>query len=461
MISRISGTSPSQTGLDSRVRSSRCSNIPSRSSGQRPRPAWAAWNRLNQSNRSWTGSTTRPRSSGARPPGPLRRLGNRGIGVDAIKKSLQDPNPLTRRGAVRIFAYQFYGMDTRLDLAERLLELSRDPDLWTRLQALKTLRQWFYRTNDQAFQRRIIDTYLARMAEPEVAVVRKNLSEGLYIMLDENLGGGVSLQKNIAQLPESLRPRILEARRSFERDVLLTPVLGALERGTDLQRTAVLDAFDGSFFKGRHFARQPEAMIDVGNDREFGFLYEPGLDVLESTFAPLMKADLPARSRQQVLQLASFFRLPARTQKSSIQAVFLRRLLDPDPGVRASARAIVSDELDASSGLEAPEPLALLRSALEDGAEAERDAALQLIGRDERLVTRPEILDAIRRLVNRQEVAASLLPVLRWPVVHDAEVLAIVLHGWPKLTAPQRLQAIEALLEADRHSSTSLNPANR
>ncbi len=52
----------------------------------------------------------------------------------------------------------------------------------------------------------------------------------------------------------------------------------------------------------------------------------------------------------------------------------------------------------------------------------------------------------IRRLVNRQEAAASLLPVLRWPVVHDAEVLAIVLHAWPNLTTPQRLQAIEALL---------------
>ena len=39
------------------------------------------------------------------------------------------------------------------------------------------------------------------MAVPEAAVVRKNLSEGLYIMLDENLGGGVSLQKNIEQLP--------------------------------------------------------------------------------------------------------------------------------------------------------------------------------------------------------------------------------------------------------------------
>ena len=100
-------------------------------------------------------------------------------------------------------------MDTRLDLAERLVELTRDPDLWTRLQALRSLRQrWFHRTGDiLPSQRRIIDTYLARMAEPDVAVVRKNLSEGLYIMLDENLGGAVSLQKNIAELPEKLSAR--------------------------------------------------------------------------------------------------------------------------------------------------------------------------------------------------------------------------------------------------------------
>ena len=66
---------------------------------------------------------------------------------------------------------------------------------------------------------------------PEAAVVRKNLSEGLYIMLDENLGGGVSLQKNIEQLPAEMRPRILEARRVFERDVLFAPLMAALARG--------------------------------------------------------------------------------------------------------------------------------------------------------------------------------------------------------------------------------------
>ena len=169
-------------------------------------------------------------------------------------------------------------------------------------------------------------------------VVRKNLSEGLYIMLDENLGGGVSLQKNIESLPEAMRPRILEARRAFERDVLLTPVLAALEHGNDLEREAVLDAFDGSFFKGRSFARQPEAMIDVGNDREFGFLYQPELSALEATFTPLLTADLPARARRQAIQLAGFFKLPGRTRSSSIQTALLRRLSDPEPEVRAAAR---------------------------------------------------------------------------------------------------------------------------
>ena len=70
---------------------------------------------------------------------------------------------------------------------------------------------------------------------PEAAVVRKNLSEGLYIMLDENLGGGVSLQKNVEQLPAAMRPRILEARRAFERDVLFAPLMAALEKGNELQ----------------------------------------------------------------------------------------------------------------------------------------------------------------------------------------------------------------------------------
>ena len=376
----------------------------------------------------------------------LRRLGNQGLGMDSIAAALEDANPRVRRGAVRIFAYQFHGMDTRPDIPESLIRLTRDPDLWTRLQALRTLRQWFYRTKDTALARRIVETYLARMAEPALAVIRKNLSEGLYIMLDENLGGGVSLQKNIESLPAPLRPRIMDARRAFERDVLLIPALAALDRGNDLQRAAVLDAFDGSFFKGRSFARQPESMIDVGNDREFGFLYQPELSALETTFAGLLSADLPATERRQTLQLASFFRLPGRTHNASIQTAVLRELLDTRPNVREASRAIVADDDFNPDGIEDdPARIALIQSALV-GTDEGRQAVMKLIGRNRRLAARPEIIAAIRGLMKRDETAPSFLPLLRRPVFHDAEVLAIVLHAWPRLTPPERLQAIEALL---------------
>ena len=74
------------------------------------------------------------------------------------------------------------------------------------------------------------------------------------------------------------------------------------------------------------------------------------------------------------------------------------------------------------------------------------EAVLSAIGRNERLAGRPEVMAAIRRLMNRDELAPTLLPVLRLPVIRDAEVVSIVLHSWPRLAQPQRLLAIEALL---------------
>src|ERR1700722_5848181 len=101
------------------------------------------------------------------------------------------------------------------------------------------------------------------MAEPEVAVDRQVLAEGMYILLDENLGGGVSLQKNLAALPEKFRRNALKGREAVEQGVLLGPILAALGSGNALQREALVRSFDGSFFKGRTYARQPTGMLDV------------------------------------------------------------------------------------------------------------------------------------------------------------------------------------------------------
>ncbi|MGC8641236.1 MAG: HEAT repeat domain-containing protein [Isosphaeraceae bacterium] len=378
----------------------------------------------------------------------LRRLGNEGIGVDAIKAALQDPDPRVRRGATRIFAYQFYGMDSRLDLAERLIELTADTDLWTRLQALRTLRQWFYRTADTGLRRRIIATYLARMAQADVPVIRKNLSEGLYIMLDENLGGGVSLQKNIAELPEALRPGILQARQDVERDVLLTPLLRALEAGNPLQRAAVLQAFDGSFFKGRSYARQPSNTLDVGNDREFGFLYEPPLDLVERTFIRLLETSRQdsAHTRRQAIQLCSFFKIPDRTENAAIQTYLLEALDDPDATVRETARSVVGRELALSGAEKDPQRVRAIAAILSgDKSSANRASVLGAIGRNPRLGDRPEIKAAIMGLLHRDDAAGLLLPVLGRSDFSDAQRLEVLDRGWERLDHEARGRALDLL----------------
>jgi len=376
----------------------------------------------------------------------LRRLGNRGIGVEAIKAALDSPDPATRRGAARVFAYQFPGMDGRVDLADRLIARTADPDLWTRLQALRSLRQWFYRTADDGLRRRIVLAYLARMAEPDEPVVRKALSEGMYILLDENLGGGVSLGKNLATLPEKYRRKALLGREAVERDVLLGPILAALEGGNALQREALVRSFDGSFFRGRGYARRPTGMIDVGNDREFGFLHDPPADLLDRTFAALLAADASPEVRRRSIRLASFFLVPGRSADPAIQSALLRGLTDPDEGVRGAAAAAVGDDLALIGAEDDPGRVALVRSAMA-GPEAGRRAIVRSIARNPSLLARPEIRADLRALLARDESVAALLPVLAGTTFADAEVLAAIRAGWGRAPDPtSRLALLDALI---------------
>lgn len=375
----------------------------------------------------------------------LRRLGNAGLGVDAILGALQSPDPLVRRGATRIFAYQFYGMDDRPAIAIRLLQLTDDPDLWTRLQALKTLRQWFYRTADPTLRRRIVFAYLSRMADETVPIVRKNLAEGMYIMLDENLGGGVSIQKNIAQLPETMRPRILAARAEVERAVLLKPLLSALESGSERQKAAILRSFDGSFFQGRSYARRPTNMIDVGNDREFGFLYEPPSDMLDRTFAAVFEDSMPADVRCQAIQLARFFLVPGRTASPIVQGALLKALDDPDPGVRKAAGEAVA-ELSLRGIAANPELRAEVVRQLQ-GSEEAASAVVRALTREPDLIAVPEILASLRALLPRESAASILQPLLIRPEFTDAEVLDVLSRGWERVREPsERLELVETLL---------------
>ena len=377
----------------------------------------------------------------------LRKLGNRGIGVDAIRAALGSPDPATRRGAVRVFAQQFWGMDTKGDLADALIGLMGDPDLLVRLEATRSLRQWFYRTADVALQRRIVDAYLARMAVPDEPVVRRALAEGMYIMLDENLGGGVSLGRTLMALPERSRRRALAGREAVERDVLLGPILAAIAGGNALQREALVRSFDGSFFAGRSYARRPTGMIDVGNDREFGFLYDPPGDLLDRTFGALLAApDLPAATRAGAIRLASFFLVPGRTADPAIRASLLQGLLDPDPAVRRAARDVVARDLTLAIAEDDPGAPDLIRRALA-GDDAGRRAIIAALGRSSGLLAVPAIVADLRGQLADDAAVVGLAPVLLDPAFADAEVVRAAAHAWPRATDPaDRLAWLDALL---------------
>ena len=377
----------------------------------------------------------------------LRKLGNRGVGIDAIRDALASSNPATRRGAVRIFAQQFPGMDTRVDLADALIGLTDDPDLRTRLEALRSLRQWFYRTADTGLQARIINAYLARMALPDEPVVRQALREGMYIMLDENLGGGVSLQRTLAILPERSRRRAIEGRESVERDILLGPILAALETGNALQRESLLASFDGSFFPGRFYARQPTGMIDIGNDREFGFLYQPPAELLDRLFHALMSApDLSPNARMGAIRLAGFFEVAGRTTDPIVQTTILSGLLDPDPSVLDAARAVVSRDFSLTGAEADPTRLDWIRRAI-DAGDPERRAIIAALSRNPGLLTVPSIVADLRvRLLDPSSVVA-LAPVARSLLFSDAEVIAAAALAWPLATQPaDRLAWLDAVL---------------
>jgi len=264
-------------------------------------------------------------------------------------------------------------------------------------------------------------------------------------MLDENLGGGVSLQKNIEQLPEHLRPGILAARADFERGVLLTPVLSALESGNDLQREAILNAFDGSFFAGRSFARRPTGMIDVGNDREFGFLYEPPASVLERTFRALLDSETRPVLRRKAILLASFFLAPERSADPTLRRLLLEAMNDADHGVAEAAREVVAKSINLSDiDSDAVSKDSLMRALRDDGPV--QTAILQALGRHPALLERPEVRDAVRSLLDRPDAALRMKPVLSSRIITDAETLSLITAAYPLAKTPgDRLALLEIL----------------
>lgn len=390
----------------------------------------------------------------------LRQFGNRGDGIETIQASLRSDDWRIRRAAARIFSYHYFGMDERLDLASELMKLTNDENFWTRLEALKSLRQWFYRSGENAFKREIVDLYIDHMGRDEHSAIRTNLAQGMYIMLDENQAGGVSLERNIARFPyERDRETVLAARRHVEQSVLLEPVMEALTSGNALQKTTLLASFDGSFFAGRFYARNPTGMIDVGNDREFSFYYHPPQSVLDRTFGSLFKSELPPASRSQAIQLASFFFVPRKTSNPELQHFLLASLQNENELVSGAALKTVRDDLVLKRENQNNEIETLLLESLAHNKTEIRLAALESIKRTPEWLNDAKISGHLRGVVEEGSDLPMLLALVDTEVIDDETATRILTENWvevrdegERVALIDRLFTRRAMLETESPS---------
>ncbi|MDZ4861369.1 MAG: discoidin domain-containing protein, partial [Candidatus Hydrogenedentes bacterium] len=376
----------------------------------------------------------------------------RGHGADALKFALQSADPVVRRSAARAFAYQFQEMDGRMDIAREFAGLINDPDELTRLQALRTLRQWFYRSDDPEFKQFVIKTVIDRMGvEGETPAMRVNLAQNMYILLDENQSGGVSMQRNIRDVPKDVAARVLEGRVTVEQSFLLEPVLTAMAEGNALQSEALLESFDGSFFKGRYYARIPRDMIDVGNDREFSFMFTPEQSYLESTLGKVLETDPRPAQQSRAIQLATFFEMPQQSSDAAFQGAVLSATLADDTTLRATARDSVRrfmrirpDAGNATTG----KVIALLNSG-----DAELQAALVAsLARSPEALANEGVKTTLQTLAEGRIAAdapgTDLLPLLSTAMLTDQQAMAVIDMAWNAVQdkpAAERIPVVQAL----------------
>ncbi|MCC6699278.1 MAG: discoidin domain-containing protein [Candidatus Hydrogenedentes bacterium] len=382
----------------------------------------------------------------------MRQLGNKGYGAEALKVALQSADPLARRSAVRVFAYQFQEMDTRLDIAETLFPLLSDPDLLTRLQAVRTLRQWWYRSDRPEFKASIVNAFIERMGvEGEVPLMRTNLAQNMYILLDENQSGGVSMQRNIRDLPKDMGERVLQGRVSVEQSILLEPVLTALASGNELQREALLESFDGSFFKGRYYARVPRDMIDVGNDREFSFMFLPDMTYLDATLGKLIDTESRAAQKRRGLQLASFFEMPGQSNSTSLQTTLLASMYAEDSALRETARDVVRRDLILHTSQD-PTVVERVNAILAGTDQNAQAVLLASVARSPEAIGNETIATAVRALADQTitgDVAnADLLPLVSTPLLDDRQAIAVLSTAWTALQdqpAAEKIRVVDAI----------------
>ena len=259
-----------------------------------------------------------------------RNIPPEGGATNVIGAALDHPNERARWGAMRVFAQHFSYLTGKNEIADKLIARLSDPHTPVRMQAAKSLTQWFYWAKDESLRDRIADAFIARMAVNEHPWMRRNLMEGFYSLADENVRYlynnwiGHLAQKEDRDMAVAAHHE--SSRRMAER------IARALETGNELQREGLLRGLTefhlrhGGYTNAGRYTR-------IGNDIETIVFYAEGAPAMERALTPLVNSPDAARRERAIL---AAYTLRDNTLADLPLAV-MRRLNDPEASVRAAS----------------------------------------------------------------------------------------------------------------------------
>jgi HEAT repeat protein len=252
----------------------------------------------------------------------LRQTGNSGIGVPEIQAALSNNEAGTRRWAARIFQQHYYHLAKNEQLARSVVGLISDPDPLTRVHAVQSSWRWWEASADLKLRGEIEDALIGRFSPEKEPLVRQNLVQAMYNLMDENEG---QLFNNwMTALQEADREKLRRARIEFEEKPLARKMAAAIGNNTDEPlRDGALSVFEHWFLRG-----------GLGNDSEWiNFLDRDAAQPLLAAVPLQLKNENP-KVRERTLRVAASLR---RIGDPGIAAAVLDRLQDSSADVRRLA----------------------------------------------------------------------------------------------------------------------------
>ena len=346
-----------------------------------------------------------------------------------LSRALAADDDRVRRGATRVFAAHFRDIAQETALANTLVERLADRDPVVRMQAVRGLWRWWYWRPELALRNTVEDALIARLAVPEHPWVRRNLTEALYILSDENIRYLYNNWVPSLAKPE-VRDRVTEAQHATV-NRLAEKYVAVLAAGSPLQRDGVLRAMS-------EFFERPVLGGRIGNDLEPMLVYgstvghvaqaltlqmaDPDPTVRRLALQALVavrgnrdpalargvlgrQGDANADVREWAATMAKEFPQKAKAgpAEPALAAVLDDLQKNPLPEARAAALGVL-----ATLGPDNPPGAEAVRAGLGHEAPVVRAAALRALAAFPVLRAEPLVREAVAKALSDTDVAARV-----------------------------------------------------